>query len=222
MSPGPGTQPLLGLDGRIGSQVGDVPDVVSGDVGPVTIDSLQLGPIDPSHQGDQMSCITTRPSLDSDPMDHEGVGVYRCVEGREPPSPRPLEPDSLPLAPGGVREPGGIHRDPPGRGTSPGNGLVQSVKAMGLQSFQRSVEEGVTGWSLQPESMEEFWLKGQPRHEITITHAGIEFESEEDKQHREGKLHWSAIARPDIRNGIAKAHKFLKQEVKAASFGRFV
>ncbi len=188
----------------------DVLHVLSGDVGPVTIDMVESLLRHPSQQGHQMSRITPGASLDSDRMDHEGVRVHRCVEGREPSSPRPLEPDSLPLAPGGVREPGGIHRDPPGRGTSPGNGLVQPVKTRGLQSFQRSVEEGVTGWSLQPESMEEFWLKGQPCHEITITHAGIEFESEQDKQHREGELHWSAIARPDIRNGIAKAHKLLK------------
>ncbi|MGV9170791.1 MAG: hypothetical protein ACOC38_12745 [Promethearchaeia archaeon] len=80
----------------------------------------------------------------------------------------------------------------------------------------------MTGWPPETESAEKRWLKGNPGHEITISQAGIELESEENKQHRERELHRATIARPDIWNGISQAHKLMKQKGKAANFGRVV
>jgi hypothetical protein len=128
----------------------------------------------------------------------------------EPTFLRLLEPYGLPFATGRVREAGRIHRDLCRRGTSPGKGFVEPVQKLGVQSFQCSIEEGMTGWSPKTESTEELWLKGNPGHEITISQAGIELESKENKQHRERKLHRATTARPDIGNGIAKAHKLMK------------
>jgi hypothetical protein len=119
-------------------------------------------------------------------------------------------------------EASGVHRNTSGWRSHPGNDLVQSVKALGIQSFDSSVEEGVAGWTLKTQSGKQLWLEGKPGHEITKPKSGIKLEAKEDKQPRERELHRSTTVRPDIRNGIAKAHKLLKEIVKTANFGRVV
>jgi len=93
---------------------------------------------------------------------------------------------------------------------------------MSVDSFQGGVEKGMTGSSLEVESIKEVGIEFDICDKVTIAEPGVELESEKDKEDGERKLDRSTTSKPGVPDGIAKGHKLFKQEVIAASLGRIV
>ncbi len=161
-----------------------------------------------------MSRITPGSCLDSDRMDPERVRVHRCVEGREPPSPRPLEPDSLPLASGGVREPGGIHSNRLWRRAPAGKELVHLMETLGVKASQCLLEDGVGGGSCQSEALQELRVGGELGHETPVAEASVELEAQEDEERREGKVRRPSQGVGSGGDHSTKIHKLMEQELR--------
>jgi len=93
---------------------------------------------------------------------------------------------------------------------------------MSVDSSQGGVEKGMTGSSLKVESIKEVWIEVDKCDKVTIAESEVELESEKDKEDWERELDRSTMSGPGVRDGIAKADKFVEQKVITASFGRIV
>jgi len=96
------------------------------------------------------------------------------------------------------------------------------VKIMSVDSSQGGVEKGMTGSSLEVESIKEVGIEVDICDKITIAEIGVELESERDKEDGERELDRSTASGPGVRDGIAKADKFVEQKVITASLGRIM
>jgi len=90
------------------------------------------------------------------------------------------------------------------------------VKMMSVDSSQGGVEKGMTGSSLKVESIKEVRIEVDICNKVTIA------ESEKDKEDWERELDRSTMSGPGVRDGIAKADKFVEQKVITASLGRII
>jgi hypothetical protein len=89
-------------------------------------------------------------------------------------------------------------------------------------SCQGGVEKGMTWSSLEVESIKEVGIEVDICDDVTIAEPRVELESEKDKEDWERELDRSTTLGPSVRDGIAKADKFVEQKVITASLGRTV
>ena len=80
----------------------------------------------------------------------------------------------------------------------------------------------MTGRSRETQSIEKRGIEVDRSDKVTIPQSRIELESKEDKERGKGELNRTTTPIPGVRDYIAKAHKLIKEEVIAASFGRVV
>ena len=96
------------------------------------------------------------------------------------------------------------------------------MKMMSVDSSQGGVEKGMTGSSLEVESIKEVGIEVDICDKVTIAEPDVELESEKDKEGGERELDRTTMSGPRVRDGIAKADKFVEQEVITASLGRII
>ena len=94
------------------------------------------------------------------------------------------------------------------------------MKMMSVGSCQGGLEKGMTGSSLEVESIKEVGIEVHICDKVTIAEPGVELESEKDKEDWERELDRSTT--PGVRDGTAKADKFVEQKVITASLGHIV
>ena len=80
----------------------------------------------------------------------------------------------------------------------------------------------MTGSSIDTQCIENTRVEVDISNKVTIAESRIELEEEKDKESGKGELHRTTTSGSDVRDHIAKAHKLFKEEVKTASFGRFI
>ena len=96
------------------------------------------------------------------------------------------------------------------------------MKMMSVDSFQGGVEKGMTGSSLEVESIKEVGIEVDICDKVTIAEPEVELESEKDKEDGERELDRTTMSGPGVWDGIAKADKFVEQKVITASLGRIM
>ncbi len=80
----------------------------------------------------------------------------------------------------------------------------------------------MTGSSIDTECVKNERVEVDISNKVTVAQTRVKLESKEDKESRKWKLHRMTVRTPDVRDHIAKAHKFFKEKVITASFGRIV
>jgi hypothetical protein len=81
---------------------------------------------------------------------------------------------------------------------------------MSVDSFQGSVEKGMTGNFLEVEPIKEVEIEVDMCDKVTIAESGVELESEKGKEDRERELDRSTMSEPGVRDGAAKADRFVE------------
>jgi hypothetical protein len=94
------------------------------------------------------------------------------------------------------------------------------MKQSCVDPFDRLLEEGEVLGSPQTKSLQERGIEGEMCDKVTVSQSSVELEPEKDEEGGQGELDPSATTCSGIRDSIAKTHKLVKEEVKAASFGR--
>ena len=74
--------------------------------------------------------------------------------------------------------------------------------------------------SVKTKSLKEEGVEVDIGYEVTIAESGVELESEKNKEDWERELDMSVMSGPGVRDGIAKADKFVEQKVVTASLSR--
>jgi len=93
------------------------------------------------------------------------------------------------------------------------------MKKLGVQPLHCLLKKREVWSSLKTKSIKKVGIEGEIRNEVTIPNAHVELESQKDEESRKWELHRTTMSSPDVRNGIAKADKLIKQKVIAASLG---
>ncbi len=166
-----------------------------------------------------MLCIATGTRPDPGCSDHQAIWVDGVVQAVEPSSPRRFEPHGVPLTPGGVREPRGVHGDVSGRRPPPSQQPVHLVEELGVQSSECLLEDGIAWRPLKTEEFKELRVGGELGHEAPVAEAGVELEAQEDKESREGKIDRSAQGRGSGGDHSTKLHKLMEQELRMTRLG---
>ena len=127
-----------------------------------------------------------------------------------------------PLAISGVREAYGVHYHTRGWRSLTGKEFVHSAEESCVKSYQGSVEKRTVRSSVKTESFKEKGIEVDLGNRVTIAKIRVKLESKKDKESREWDLDRATTTRSDVRNSIVKAHKYVKREAIAASFGHIV
>jgi len=93
---------------------------------------------------------------------------------------------------------------------------------MSVDSFQSGVEQGMSGRSLEVESIKEMEIEIDMCDKVTIAEPGVELESKKNKEGGERELEKLTMFGLGVGDSFAKADKFVERKVITASLGRIV
>ena len=96
------------------------------------------------------------------------------------------------------------------------------MKELCVQSSHCLLEKREVWNSGEPQPLKKRGIEDDISNKVTVAQTRVKLESKEDKESRKWKLHRTTMRTPDVRDHIAKAHKFFKEKVITASFGRIV
>ena len=96
------------------------------------------------------------------------------------------------------------------------------MKESCVDTGQCLLKQGVAGSSLKAKTTQQVGVEVYKGDEVTIAESRVELESEKNEENGEWELDRSAVSVPGVRDGIAKADKFVEQKVITASLGRIM
>ena len=96
------------------------------------------------------------------------------------------------------------------------------MKESCVDTGQCLLKQGVAGSSLKAKTTQQVGVEVYKGDEVTIAESRVELESEKNEENGEWELDRSAVSGPSVRDGIAKADKFVEQKVITASLGRIM
>ena len=96
------------------------------------------------------------------------------------------------------------------------------MKKVGVQALQSCVKKRTTRGPGKTKFLKEGGVEVNESNKVTISKTRVELESKKDEERRKRECDRSTMTGSDVRDSIAKAHKLIKQKLKAARFGRIM